>query len=96
MSQQLRRIAAAAGLSAALLLAAAAPSRAAGLPKPIVSVDLLGRAWSWLESLLPAPPVARPVQKKTTTGTTPILVGPPPAPPGTGGQGNMIDPEGRP
>jgi hypothetical protein len=95
MSRQLRRILAAAGLTAALLLAAAAPSRAAGLAKPIVAVDLLGRAWSWLDSLLPAPPVARPVQRKTATGTTPIPVGPPPTPPTTG-QGNMIDPEGRP
>jgi hypothetical protein len=95
MSQQLRRVLAAVGLTAALLLVAAVPSRAAGLPKPVVSVDLLGRAWSWLESLLPASPLARPVQK-TTTGTTPILVGPPPAPPSSGGQGNMIDPEGRP
>jgi hypothetical protein len=95
MSQQPRRILAAVGLTAALLLVAAAPSRAAGFPKPAVSVDLLGRAWSFLGSLLPAPPVARPVLRKTATGAT-LPVAPPPAPPATGGQGNMIDPEGRP
>ena len=94
MSLHLRRVLAAVGLTAALLLAAAAPSGAAGFPKPIVSVDLLGRAWSWLESLLPAAPAPRAIQPKTTyTGTIPVS--PSPAPTSTGGQGGMIDPEGR-
>lgn len=98
MSRQLRRVLAAVGLTAALLLAAAAPSQAAGYGKPTMSrvsaFDVLARAWSWLESLLPAP-APRAIQQKTTyTGTT-IPVSPPPAPPATGGQGSMIDPEGR-
>lgn len=100
MSQPFRRVLAAVGVTAALLLAAAAPSQAAGHGKPIErtispagSPDVLAQAWSWLASFLPAPaPCA--IQRKTTyTGT--IIVSPPPAPP-TGGQGGMIDPEGRP
>jgi len=98
MSQQPTRVLAAVGLTAALFLVAAAPSRAAGYGKPMVSptgsIEVLARAWSWLESLLPASPAPRTIQrKKTSTGT--IIVSPPPAPPSTGGQGNMIDPEGR-
>lgn len=97
MSKQSRRVLAAVGLTAALLLAAAAPSQAAGHGQPMVSstgsFDVLARAWSWLESLLPAP-APRAIQRKTTyTGT--IIVLPPPPPPSTGGQGGMIDPEGR-
>ncbi len=98
MSQQLRRVLAAVGLTAALLLVAAAPSEAAGHGKPMISrtgsFDVLAQAWSWLESLVPAP-APRAIQRKTIyTGTIPVSPSPPP--PSTGGQGNMIDPEGRP
>jgi len=99
MSQQLRRVLAAVGLTAALLLVAAAPSEAAGHGKPMISevgsFDVLAHAWSWLESLLPAP-APRAIQRKTTYTGTAIPVSPSPPPPSTGGQGNMIDPEGRP
>lgn len=59
MSQHARRVLAACGLLAALLCAAPAPSRAAGLqealgPMPGIAV----RVWTWLEGWLP-PPVPR-------------------------------------
>jgi hypothetical protein len=99
MSQQHRRVLAAVSVTAALLLAAAAPSQAAGLREPVTG-DLMGRVWSWVESLLPgvaspAAPHQRPAGsfEKTTTGGsgTPIPIAPSPGAPG---QGNMIDPEG--
>ena len=102
MSQQLRRVLAAVGLTAALLLLAAAPSRAAGSGKPMISrlssVDVLSRAWSWLESFLQASTAPRAIHQKTVaTGSTPVAPppGPPPGPPPPTGQGNMIDPEGK-
>jgi hypothetical protein len=100
MSQQLRRVLAAVSVTAALLLAVAAPSRAAGFREPASSGDIMSRVWSWMESLLPgvvspAAPHQRPagMLEKTTTsgGTTPMPIAPSPGAPG---QGNMIDPEG--
>jgi hypothetical protein len=92
MSQSIRRVLAVTGLVAALLLSSPSPSRAAGLRGQAPAADFVTRAWSWLESLLPSSgPVAstqRPaIQQKD------IIVSPVP-PPGTGGQGSMIDPDG--
>jgi hypothetical protein len=93
MSQQLRRVLIAAGLTVALLLVVPAPSRAAALREPGRSFDFMERVWSWLEGLLPTAPAARPAPKgaagqKTTSSPTP--------PPPTTDQGSMIDPDGRP
>ena len=74
MSQQLRRVLAAVGLTAALFLALPAPSRAVALREPAISFGLMDRVWSWLESLLPAAdrgPAAQP--KNATAGRTTVM-----------------------
>lgn len=95
MSQQLRRVLAAVGLTAALFLALPAPSRAVALREPAISFGLMDRVWSWLESLLPAAdrgPAAQP--KNATAGRTTVMQ-PPVLPLPTEDQGSMIDPDGK-
>jgi hypothetical protein len=53
MSQQLRRVLAAFGLTAALFLGTPAPSQAAGLQNILIQRDLGARIWAWIEGLLP-------------------------------------------
>ncbi|HEY0514388.1 MAG TPA: hypothetical protein VGH73_20960 [Thermoanaerobaculia bacterium] len=93
----MRRTYAAAGLTAALLLAVPAPSRAVSF-RPSALADLMGGAWSWLESLLPGARVpAAPAQgpkgsvAPTRTDTPPVVI----PPPSTTDQGSMIDPDGK-
>jgi hypothetical protein len=97
MSQQTRRILAAVGLAASLLLAVPAPSRAASFREPSLAAGVVERAWSWLRGLMPA--LSASVDKDgpspvVRTGTTSQPVAPPPAP--TDEQGSMIDPDGKP
>jgi hypothetical protein len=92
MSQQLRSVLIAAGLTAALLLAVPAPSRAAALREPALSSSLMDRVWSWLEGLLPGAPASQPAPKGPA-GRKTLL--PPPPPPPLSDQGSMIDPDGR-
>ncbi len=98
MSQQIRRFFVALGLTAALLLAGPAPSRAAGFRDAATTVpDFTSRLWSWLESLLPGPAGAAaprpraagkapagPVRWAAASTTTTT----------TTDQGSMIDPNG--
>jgi hypothetical protein len=93
MSQSIRRVLAATGLVAALLLSIPAPSRAAGLREQAPAAGFVTRAWSWLESLVgtsgPVVSTQRPaMQQKTTIPTTPVQ------PPANNGSGSMIDPDG--
>jgi hypothetical protein len=98
MSQPVRRVVAALGLMAALLLAAPPPSRAADLP-PLPG---FARAWAWLEGLWPGTPPAasasrRPVRAEkpgAAAGLT-SLATPVPPPSGTTDEGSAIDPNGR-
>jgi hypothetical protein len=100
MSQHVRRVVAALGLMAALLLAAPPPSQAAGLwdPPPLPGV---ARAWAWLESLWPGvPPTVsapqRPVRAEkpgAAAGLTSLAAAAPP-PAGTADEGSAIDPNG--
>ncbi|HET9212542.1 MAG TPA: hypothetical protein VFR03_19215 [Thermoanaerobaculia bacterium] len=89
MSQVIRRILMAAGLTMALLLAVPAPSHAAQARKPAAghSLNLVARAWSWLESLLGDSKQSGGQHGKDVM-TTPL---PPPPPPE---QGPLIDPNG--
>lgn len=91
MSQSIRRVLAVTGLVAALLFSLPAPSRAAGLRGHVPAAGVVIRAWSWIESLLPSSgPV---VSTRPAIQQKDIIVSPVP-PPGTGGQGSMIDPDG--
>jgi hypothetical protein len=93
MSQSIRRVLAVTGLVAALLFSLPAPSRAAGLRGQAPAAGFVTRAWSWLESLLPGSgPVASTQRPTIQQKNTAIILIPPPS--GTGGQGNMIDPDG--
>jgi hypothetical protein len=94
MSQQLRRVLLAAGLTVALLLALPAPSRATGLREPGISCGFMDRVWSWLESLLPAAPASQPARPQGPAGRKTLGTAPPPPPP-TADQGSMIDPDGK-
>lgn len=103
MHQPTRRILAAAGLAAILLVAAPASSRAAVFGEGLVAPGFSPRVWSWLEGLLAASPAApaRPSARSTKIG-----VGIDPnggtdgldtstAPDSRKDQGSMIDPNGR-
>lgn len=104
MSQQIRRVLATVGVTAALLLAVPAPSRAAGFREPARAADLIVmRFWSWMDRLMPAFGPTFGMTAKTATVPThpsspaPIAPTQPPPPSGTGSpgdQGSMIDPEG--
>jgi hypothetical protein len=96
MSQHVRRVLAALGLTAVLLLAAPPPSRAAGLRELPSVTGFAASAWAWLENLLPDRPVARGEKQGYATGTAGTLTSPA-APPsaGTSDEGSAIDPNGR-
>jgi hypothetical protein len=96
MSQHARRVLAALGLMAALLLAAPPPSRAAGLRELPSVTGLAVRAWAWLENLLPAQPAARGEKQGTATQTAGSLTSPTaPTITGTSEEGSAVDPNGR-
>ncbi|HTG31802.1 MAG TPA: hypothetical protein VLB76_02635 [Thermoanaerobaculia bacterium] len=88
MSQYTRRVLAALGLTAALLLAAPPPSRAAGFRELPSVTGFAARAWAWLENLLPSPPEAKEAAGTLTSPTTP-------PPTGTSDEGSAVDPNGR-
>jgi len=97
MSQYTRRVLAALGLTAALLLAAPPPSRAAGFRELPSVGGFAARAWAWLEDLLPDRLAARGEKQVSTTAAADTLTSPtPPAPTtGTSDEGSAIDPNGR-
>ena len=96
MSQHARRVLAALGLMAALLLAAPPPSRAAGLRELPSVAGFAARAWAWLENLLPDRPAARGETQASATKTAGSLTSPPAPPPtGTSDEGSAVDPNGR-
>ena len=96
MSQHARRVLAALGLMAALLLAAPPPSRAAGLRELPSVTGFAARAWAWLENLLPGPPAARGERRVSAAKVAGPLASPTPPPPaGTSEEGSAIDPNGR-
>lgn len=82
MSQQLRRVLVALGLTAALFLAAPAPSQAAGWRNILSGNDLTERLWAWMEGLLQG-------------AVAPSLTSHKPAA-GLQKEGSMIDPNGQP
>jgi len=99
MSQHARRVLAASGLLAALLFAAPAPSRAAGLwevsgPVPGIAV----RVQSWLAGWLPGPRKAAAVRGvKQGSGVDPngsTLPATSPTSGSTSNQGSGVDPNG--
>ncbi len=98
MSQHARRVLAAFGLLAALLFAAPAPSRAAGLREvsglmPGIAV----RVRTWLEGWLPDPrPAAAASKSKQGSGVDPNGTVPAtsPVPGSTTNQGSGVDPNG--
>jgi hypothetical protein len=97
MSQQMRRILAAVGLAAALLLAVPAPSRAASLREPSFAAGLMERVWSWLWSLAPESSSQNTesgsyADEPATTSSTPAT----PPPTSTDESGSHIDPDGKP
>jgi hypothetical protein len=94
MSQQVRRVLAALGLTAALLLAAPAPSRAAGLRGLPAVPEISARVWAWLEGLLPAAPAPsrRPARGEKQTSSPVYPTAPATSP--TSDQGSAIDPNG--
>ena len=94
MSQYTRRFLAALGLTAALLLAAPPPSRAAGFRELPSVAGFVARAWAWLENLPPAARGERRVSAAKAAGT---LTSPAPPAPATGSsdEGSAIDPNGR-
>ena len=93
MSQHARRVLAALGLTAALLLAAPPPSRAAGFRELPSITGFAARAWAWLENLLPDRPAARGVFATKTDGTLTSPAAPPLT--DTSNEGSAIDPNGR-
>jgi len=95
MSQHARRVLAALGLMAVLLLAAPPPSRAAGLRELPSMTGFAARAWAWLENLLPDRPARgeRRVSAAKAAGTLTSPTVPPPS--GTSEEGSAIDPNGR-
>jgi hypothetical protein len=96
MSQHARRVLAALGLMATLLLAAPLPSRAAGLRELPSVTGFAARAWAWLENLLPDRPAARGERQVFSTKTDGTLTSPTAPPPtGTSDEGSAIDPNGR-
>ncbi len=96
MSQYTRRVLAALGLTAALLLAAPPPSRAAGFRELPSVAGFATRAWTWLEDLLPCRLAARGEKQGVTTKTAGTVTSPTAPPPtGTSEEGSAIDPNGR-
>lgn len=93
MSQHARRVLAALGLMAALLLAAPPPSRAAGLRELPSVAGFATRAWTWLENLLPAARGGKQGVATKTTGAVTSPTAPPPT--GTSEEGSAVDPNGR-
>jgi hypothetical protein len=95
MSQHARRVLAACGLLAALLFAAPAPSRAAGLWEvPVLMPGTAVRVRTWLEGWLPAGSrKAMPVRRsKQGSGIDPNdSTTTSPAPGSTSGQGSTLD-----
>ena len=97
MSHQMRRALAAVGVTAALLLAAPSPSRAASFQGPVLTGGLVEQVWLWLWSLMPAPVTERAVKNAPPVKTETTSVPPPPvSPPPNNEQGSMIDPDGKP
>ncbi len=95
MFQHARRVLAALGLMAALLLAAP-PSRAAGLRELPPVTGFAAGAWAWLENLLPNRPAARGERRVSTAKAAGALTSPTvPPPTGTSDEGSAIDPNGR-
>jgi hypothetical protein len=96
MSQHVRRTLAALGLMAALLFAAPAPSRAAGLWEvPALTPGIALRVRTWLEGWLPGPRRANGI--KQGSGVDPNGSTVPPVSPSTGStsnQGSGVDPNG--
>jgi hypothetical protein len=97
MSLYARRIFAALGLTAALLLAAPTPSRAAGFRELPAVTGFAARAWAWLENLLPDRLAARGEKQVSATTAAGTLTSPTPPPPttDTSDEGSAIDPNGR-
>jgi len=97
MSQYTRRVLAALGLTAALLLAAPPPSRAAGFRELPSVAGFVARAWAWLENLPPARPAARGERRVSAAKAAGTLTSPAPPAPATGSsdEGSAIDPNGR-
>ena len=102
MSQQIRRVLAALGLTAALFLVCPAPTRAAGF-QSVTALPGLGSLWAWLESLLPgpaAPAAPRPevaghwVEPATGRASAGLAGSTPDSATTTSDQGSMIDPNG--
>jgi hypothetical protein len=94
MSQHARRILAALGLTAALLLAAPPPSRAAGLRELPAVTGFAARAWAWLEGLLPDRPAVR-GDKQGAAAQITITSPAAPPPSGNSDEGSAVDPNGR-
>ncbi|HEX4966732.1 MAG TPA: hypothetical protein VF173_38330 [Thermoanaerobaculia bacterium] len=106
MSQQIRRVLIASGLTATLFLALPAPSRAAGIRDTGLVPGLTARAWAWLESLLagvPAPPAPAPrpgrIWEKQGSAIDPngrarAVIHRVPADEAAAEQGSAIDPNG--
>jgi hypothetical protein len=99
MSQHIRRTFATLGLLAALLFAAPAPSRAAGLWEiPVLTPGIVTRVLAWLEGGLPAP--RRTAASRRTkqgsaldpNGSTPSTTSPTSG--STSNQGSALDPNG--
>ena len=95
MSQHARRVLAALGLMAALLLVAPPPSRAAGLRELPSVAGFAARAWTWLENLLPNRPAARGEKASAATAAGTLTSPPTPPPTGTSDEGSAVDPNGR-
>jgi hypothetical protein len=99
MAQHVRRVLAALGLAAALLFAAPAPSRAAGLWEvPDLTPGIVARVRTWLEGWLPGPRRAVAVKGvKQGSGVDPNGSTVPPVSPTSGttsSQGSGVDPNG--
>jgi len=92
MSQAIRRMVAAASLTAALLMAVPAASQAAQVRKPAPGhgLGLVAQVWSWLEEWMGLQPASPALPRKTGTTTTQTLPPQPPPPE----QGPAIDPNG--
>lgn len=101
MSQHVRRVLAALGLMAALLLAAPVPSRAAGLWDLPTVPGIAARVWTWLESLTgtprttPSSPRAAVRGEKQGPDSGVPVSSPAPDSAATADEGSAIDPNGR-
>jgi hypothetical protein len=98
MSQHVRRVLAALGLMAALLFAAPAPSRAAGLWEiPVLVPGIAARVRTWLEGWLPPGPGGKAPVRKTKQGSALDPNGGTTTSPASGSttdQGSALDPNG--